>query len=199
MGCEAGVSCLYHNSARDGARTLAGIPMCMPEALGPIPLCDMTARRAVWPSLLLGISSVWWTACAGQQPKPRVAPPAGPASGAAIVRTAESLLGTPYREGGMLPDGFDCSGLVCYVFARHGIAVPRDVRHLATAGRAVDRGAIRPGDLLFFKTTGRGPTHVAIAIGGDRFIHAPKTGAAVRVESLRAAYWSRRYLFARRI
>ena len=126
-------------------------------------------------------------------------PPDGGASGPAIVRTAESLLGSPYREGGVLPDGFDCSGLVCYVFARHGVAVPRDVKRQATAGRAIARANIRPGDLLFFTTTGRGPTHVAIAVGGNRFIHAPKTGAVVRIESLGGTYWSRRFLFARRI
>ena len=76
---------------------------------------------------------------------------------------AETLLGAPYREGGALPDGFDCSGLVNYVFARHGIAVPRDVRRQASAGAPVDRGDIAPGDLVFFATTGSGPTHVGIA------------------------------------
>jgi murein DD-endopeptidase len=139
------------------------------------------------------------SACAGQQPRPRVLPPVPEVTGTAIVRTAESLLGAPYREGGALPDGFDCSGLVNYVFARQGIAVPRDVRRQAAAGVPVARADIRPGDLLFFSTTGSGPTHVAIAIDGRRFIHAPKSGAAVRVESLTLSYWAKRLLEARRI
>jgi cell wall-associated NlpC family hydrolase len=116
-----------------------------------------------------------------------------------IARTAETLLGLPYREGGALPDGFDCSGLVTYVFARHGIAVPRDVKRQASAGSPVERGDIVPGDLVFFATTGAGPTHVGIAIGGGRFVHAPKTGDVVRVESMSSSYWARRFLAARRI
>jgi cell wall-associated NlpC family hydrolase len=158
-------------------------------------------------------------ACAAGQPRVRVLPPvlppaseaevpsepsvvypsAGATAGAAIVQTAETLLGAPYREGGSLPDGFDCSGLVNYVFARHGIAVPRDVRRQATVGVPVARLDILPGDLLFFSTTGSGPTHVAIAIDGSRFIHAPKSGAAVRMESLALSYWAKRFLEARRI
>jgi cell wall-associated NlpC family hydrolase len=117
----------------------------------------------------------------------------------AVARTAGTLLGLPYREGGALPDGFDCSGLVTYVFARHGIAVPRDVQRQALAGVAVARGDIEPGDLVFFSTTGSGPSHVGIAIGEGRFIHAPKTGDVVRVESLSAGYWTSRFVAARRI
>lgn len=179
----------------------------------------MTPRRAVWPCLLLVIVSAIWSGCAGRQPQVRVLPPVllpasdavaapetlvlppspGASAGSAIVRTAESLLGAPYREGGALPDGFDCSGLVSYVFARHGIAVPRDVRRQATTGLSVSLTDIRPGDLVFFTTTASGPTHVGIAIGDGRFIHAPKTGGVVRVESLAAAYWAARLLGARRL
>ena len=130
-------------------------------------------------------------------PSPEAATAA--AAGSAIVRTAETVLGAPYRDGGALPDGFDCSGLVTYVFARNGIAVPRDVRRQAAAGIEIERAAILPGDLLFFSTTGAGPTHVGIAVGGDRFIHAPKSGAVVRVESLASAYWSAHLVAVRRL
>jgi cell wall-associated NlpC family hydrolase len=134
-------------------------------------------------------------------PAETVAPPssAGDAVGSAIARTAETMIGAPYREGGSLPDGFDCSGLVTYVFARNGMAVPRDVRRQAAAGVEVSRAEIVPGDLVFFATTGSGPTHVGIAIGDGQFIHAPKTGAAVRVESLSSNYWTARFVAARRI
>ncbi|MCX6552115.1 MAG: C40 family peptidase [Acidobacteria bacterium] len=161
----------------------------------------MTLRRAVWPCLCLIILAAGISGCAGQQPKPQVLPPGArvSVSGAAVARTAETLLGSPYREGGVLPNGFDCSGLVCYVFARHGVGVPRDVRRQATVGRAVTRDKLKPGDLLFFTTTGPGPTHVAIAIDHDHFVHAPKTGAVVRVESLQSAYWAKRLLQVRRL
>jgi cell wall-associated NlpC family hydrolase len=169
--------------------------------------------------LLLAAVAVLAPACAGRQPMvrvlppvlppvteaagppaPRVLPPAEGTPGAwAIVQTAESMLGAPYREGGSLPDGFDCSGLVNYVFARQGIALPRDVRRQAAAGIPVARAEIRPGDLLFFSTTGSGPTHVAIAIDHSRFIHAPKSGGVVRLESLAYDYWAKRFVEARRI
>jgi murein DD-endopeptidase len=159
----------------------------------------MTPRTVIRSGLLVLAAATGLIGCAGRQPRPVVLPPGGTLNGAAIVRTAESLLGTPYRAGGTLPDGFDCSGLVSYVFARHGVGVPRDVRSQATVGHQVSRTEIRAGDLLFFSTTGPGPTHVAIAVDRERFVHAPKSGAVVRIESLRTAYWTDRFLFGRRV
>ena len=86
-----------------------------------------------------------------------------------------------------------------YVFARQGVAVPRDVRRQALAGEPVDRADVVPGDLVFFATTGSGPTHVGIAVGNGQFIHAPKSGGVVRVESMSAAYWASRFVTARRV
>jgi cell wall-associated NlpC family hydrolase len=159
----------------------------------------MTARARVWPVLGALAIAVGLSGCAGQGPKPEVYPSVGLPSGAAIVRTAEALLGTPYRSGGTLPDGFDCSGLVAYVFARQGWEVPRDVKRQAAIGGRVTRAELRAGDLAFFTTTGPGPTHVAIVIDRTRFIHAPKSGAVVRVESLQNTYWSKRFLVGRRL
>jgi cell wall-associated NlpC family hydrolase len=88
---------------------------------------------------------------------------------------------------------------VNYVFARNGIAVPRDVRRQAGSGVEVPRDRIQAGDLVFFSTTSSGPTHVGIALGDGRFIHAPKSGTVVRAESLVAGYWTTRFVAARRI
>jgi cell wall-associated NlpC family hydrolase len=161
----------------------------------------MIARRCCVPLLAVAVLALLASACAERQPRIHVLPPApgATAAGAEIVRIAETLIGAPYREGGTLPDGFDCSGLVTYVFAREGIAVPRDVRGQAAVGEEVPRDALRPGDLLFFSTTGPGPTHVGIAIGDGRFVHAPKSGASVRIESLASAYWATRFVTARRL
>jgi cell wall-associated NlpC family hydrolase len=115
------------------------------------------------------------------------------------VLTAMSLRGTPYRTGGSDPSGFDCSGFTRYVFAQYGIALAREVRDQFLQGRSVEADAIAPGDLLFFSTTGPGPSHVAIAIGGDEFVHAPSSTGVVRVEHLSVRYWSTRYLGARRV
>jgi cell wall-associated NlpC family hydrolase len=77
--------------------------------------------------------------------------------------------------------------------------LPREVRDQFTAGEAVDSRALQPGDLLFFATMGSGASHVAIALGGDGFVHAPSSDGVVRVEQLTLPYWSRRFLGVRRI
>jgi hypothetical protein len=117
----------------------------------------------------------------------------------AIVGTALSLRGVPYRNGGDTPEGFDCSGFTRYVYARHGLALPREVRDQFRLGKQVKPEDLEAGDLLFFTTIGPGATHVAIAIGGDQFVHAPSSAGVVRVERLSSRYWAARYLGARRI
>jgi cell wall-associated NlpC family hydrolase len=117
----------------------------------------------------------------------------------ALVETALALRGTPYRSGGSDPSGFDCSGFTQYVFALYGIPLPREVRDQFHSGTPVKTDELAAGDLLFFRTAAKGASHVGIAIGGDRFVHAPSTTGVVRVEHLGASYWSARYLGARRI
>lgn len=119
--------------------------------------------------------------------------------GYALVGTALSLRGAPYRNGGTDPNGFDCSGFTQYVFARFGIALPREVRDQFRAGHPVDAQDLAPGDLIFFSTTDPGASHVGIAVGGDEFVHAPSSTGVVRVEHLGSRYWSPRYLGARRV
>jgi cell wall-associated NlpC family hydrolase len=115
-----------------------------------------------------------------------------------IVGTALSLRGVPYRDGGTDPSGFDCSGLVVYVFAEHGLHLPRSAREQFDTGRAVHPAALTPGDLVFFTTLAPGPSHVGIAVSDQEFVHAPGSGGVVRVESLGAPYWSARFVGARR-
>ena len=117
----------------------------------------------------------------------------------ALVGTALELRGAPYRNGGSDPSGFDCSGFTQYVFARHGIALPRAVEEQFQLGKNVKPDNLASGDLVFFSTVARGASHVGIAIGGDQFIHAPSSTGVVRVERLSAAYWSKRFLAARRL
>jgi cell wall-associated NlpC family hydrolase len=117
-----------------------------------------------------------------------------------LVATALHLLGVPYQNGGSTVEGFDCSGFTQYVFAQHGLLLPREVREQFTAGRPVDPDAIAAGDLLFFETVTRGPSHVGIAIGdGDTFVHAPSSTGVVRVEHYTTTYWAKRFVGARRI
>jgi len=127
------------------------------------------------------------------------ATPLTPTNISALIDTALALRGIPYRNGGSDPDGFDCSGFTQYVFAQHGIVLPREVREQFQEGQSVDERDLAPGDLLFFQTTGRGATHVAIVTEGDAFVHAPSSTGVVRVEHLASPYWARRFIGARRI
>jgi len=118
-----------------------------------------------------------------------------------VAMQALAYLGTPYRTGGLSPrTGFDCSGLVAYVYREGaGMALPRNTRDLSHLGEPIERTDLRPGDLVFYNTQRRAYSHVGIYLGEDRFIHAPTSGGEVRVEDLRADYWMRRYSGARRV
>ena len=117
----------------------------------------------------------------------------------ALTGTALALRGAPYRNGGADPSGFDCSGFTQYVFGQYGVTLPRAVVEQFKAGHAVAPRDLTRGDLLFFSTVAPGPTHVAIALGGDEFVHAPSSTGVVRVERLSASYWSQRFIGARRV
>jgi cell wall-associated NlpC family hydrolase len=136
---------------------------------------------------------------AGVEPPPALEPPVVPIGAPAVVGTALSLRGAPYRDGGSDPSGFDCSGFVAYVFAQQGLHVPRTVSEQYAQGQPVDHDAVAPGDLVFFSTVAPGASHVGIVISRDQFVHAPSSSGVVRVESLNASYWSSRLVGTRRI
>ncbi len=148
------------------------------------------------------------TAAAGEDTAPdELIPPVTPNlpgqgfDGRVIAQLAMGFRGVPYRLGGTDPTGFDCSGLVQYVFAQYGIAVPRIVEEQYERGNKIEPSDIEPGDLIFFDTKrwGHGASHVAISIGGDSFVHAPNSTGVVRVETLGSSYWGSRYIGIRRI
>lgn len=117
-----------------------------------------------------------------------------------VLQRAFSLLGTPYRWGGSSPEsGFDCSGLVGYVFRTIGIDLPRVSRAMAGEGtRVANRDALAEGDLVFFGRRGH-IDHVDIYVGEGKFLHAPSKGRDVTVSSLTSGYWAQKYLEARRL
>lgn len=110
-------------------------------------------------------------------------------------------LGVDYSYGGSSPvTGFDCSGLVVHVYREAwGMRLPRTAREQSDAGVPVSLAELQAGDLLFYDTLNQPYSHVGIYLGDDRFVHAPKSGARVRVESLKGAYWQQRFNGARRL
>jgi cell wall-associated NlpC family hydrolase len=115
--------------------------------------------------------------------------------GARAVAIAERYLGVPYRWGGADPSGFDCSGLVMYVYARLGVHLPHFAAAQYRDGRHIPLGHLRRGDLVFFA----GLDHVGIYVGGGRFIHAPHTGDHVRISSLAGGWYAEHYDGATRV
>lgn len=118
-----------------------------------------------------------------------------------LVITAMGFLGVPYQRGGTSAEtGFDCSGFVRAMFEQTvGLILPRRAAEQAAATHAIDRSDLRPGDLVFFNTMRRAFSHVGIYVGGGKFIHSPKPGAEVRVESMQISYWEHRFDGARRV
>lgn len=117
-----------------------------------------------------------------------------------LLKRALALLGTPYRWGGTATNGFDCSGLVGYVFKTAlGIELPRVSRDMANSGERIDRSALTAGDIVFFKVHGKRVDHVGIYVGNGQFLHAPSTGKDVMVSRLDQGYWSGKFMEARRV
>ena len=118
-----------------------------------------------------------------------------------VILQGLKLVGVNYRRGGNDEDsGLDCSGFVRLVFKETiGTLLPRTSREMSEVGERVDSADLKPGDLVFFNTMKRAFSHVGIYLGDNHFLHAPKPGAEVRVESMQSSYWIKRYNGARRV
>jgi cell wall-associated NlpC family hydrolase len=118
-----------------------------------------------------------------------------------VLLSAMSLEGIKYKYGGSSPEtGFDCSGFVNYVYHKAAnLKLPRTSRGISRVGRAITNSELQVGDLVFFNTTKKPFSHVGIYVGDGKFIHAPRTGSFVRVESMRTSYWKNRFNGAKRL
>jgi cell wall-associated NlpC family hydrolase len=140
--------------------------------------------------------------CASMRPS---YPPDSPETARArseLVVTALNFVDVDYKWGGnSAEEGFDCSGFTRHVYQTvGGIALPRSAEQQAAAAgfRSVALHELAPGDLVFFDTTSRRFSHVGIYVGDGRFVHAPRTGAQVRMDNMRSSWWASRYAGARR-
>lgn len=119
-----------------------------------------------------------------------------------LVLSAMNFLGVPYKRGGnSIDSGFDCSGFTRHIFEKSvGLVLPHraDEQAKLSSLMPIKQEELKPGDLVFFNTMRRTFSHVGIYVGEGKFIHAPRTGSAVRVEDMREAYWAKRFTGARR-
>lgn len=118
-----------------------------------------------------------------------------------LVLNAMGFLGVPYKRGGSSAEtGFDCSGFVRAMYEQTvGLLLPRRADQQAAATQIIDKKELQPGDLVFFNTMRRNFSHVGIYVGDNKFIHAPRSGAQIRVEDMGGTYWARRFNGARRV
>jgi cell wall-associated NlpC family hydrolase len=118
-----------------------------------------------------------------------------------VVMVAMSLAETPYRYGGnSIESGFDCSSFVGHVYKNSvGIDLPRSSQQISRIGTPLERTQLQAGDLVFFNTQQHTNSHVGIYVGEGKFVHAPRTGARIRVDNMNENYWLSRYNGARRI
>lgn len=141
------------------------------------------------------------TGCATQRlPRPEIPGSEVPDQtlGVQIAVDAIAQLGRPYRYGGRDPAGFDCSGLVFFVHAAHGITTPRTTLEQYRVARPVSADALAAGDLLFFRIGATGVAHVGIYTGDGHFVHAPQTGRPVELRPVDDPYFRPRFLGAGR-
>lgn len=179
-----------------------GLPAAMPPS---------APRRARLPGMVAVLLALCACGGPGQAVRPAAAPPvqrhwpqvpaAQPAAANAVLMRAIGLVGTPYRYGGNTPEGgFDCSGLVGYVFRDMlDLRLPRTTRELAAMqGPRIRPDRLAGGDLVFFGDGGT-VSHVGIYVGEGRFVHAPSTGGTVRLDRLDSSWWREHYSGARRL
>ncbi len=128
-------------------------------------------------------------------------PPASNSSKAqAVINLAYSKMGSPYIWGAEGPNAFDCSGFTSYVFRNAaGVNLPRTSSAQSGFGATVSKSNLKPGDLVFFNTSGSGVSHVGIYVGGGNMIHSPSSGKTVSVTSINSSYYSARFVTAKRV
>ncbi|WP_246941880.1 peptidoglycan-binding protein [Bacillus pinisoli] len=114
---------------------------------------------------------------------------------ASIMGMATQLVGTPYKWGGTSPNGFDCSGFLQYVFAKKGVNIPRTVSDIWNFAVTVGKPSV--GDVVFFQTYKKGPSHAGIYLGDGKFIHSGSKG--VTISKMSSSYWAQRYLGSKRV
>ena len=151
---------------------------------------------------LVFVSAISGCGSFGPAPPAPVQPaPAPRAERSEALLQALLALGLDYRYGGKTPvTGFDCSGLVAHIYRQAwGMRLPHNTTAQSEAGVPVSLAELQAGDLVFYDTQKRPFSHVGIYLGDGRFVHAPKSGAQVRIESLQSAYWAQRYNGARRV
>ena len=161
---------------------------------------NVLSRFPVFFQLSLFVAMLNLSACSSLSPRdmpedmpaPAQFPASALSSEAAIL--AITALDTPYRRGGSSYKGFDCSGLVYFIYRQMGLSVARTAIAQYQQSHRVEKKHLRAGDLVFFRLNSRAVSHVGIYLGDDQFIHAPSTGKRVSYAQLSNPFWKKRYV-----
>ncbi|MEZ5476145.1 MAG: C40 family peptidase [Thiolinea sp.] len=179
----------YQNNDQDNRWQAVNVPPPLapyepaPVAYAPPPLARQAAVPSAWPMRQMQLA-----------PQPQSARQASiTAERKALLDAAYRAIGTTYRWGGNSPrEGFDCSGLTKFTHKNVSVNIPRTAAEQSRASRTISRQQLRPGDMIFFKTSGNAVNHVGIYVGNGKFIHAASGGGRVTVDDLRKSYWQKR-------
>lgn len=136
--------------------------------------------------------------CGSKRPPLEKFPSGSPVTRSAVIRTASSQVGKPYKYGGSSPEtGYDCSGFTRWVYEQHGVTLPRRSSDQLHIGRKVGKGDLKEADLVFFDVNGKGALHVGIYMDEKTFIHSPSRGGRVRKDNFSDRYWQKSFLEGR--
>lgn len=194
-GCSTVPLSTHDNNAKHQAHNHATVPQALPNRVYTPPTRQYAQRQQSHSDNYTQTIAINYQRPAASAPayQPSKRQPYVTPQRHALLTAAHRSMGVPYRYGGTSPkSGFDCSGFTQHSYQSVNVKIPRTAAQQSVASRSIRRQDLRPGDMIFFKTSGRKVNHVGIYVGNGKFIHAASGGGRVTTDDLRKNYWQKR-------